>query len=109
MSCLKDLIYERYNEYFNVLSDNKKRAIITFDSNDLSIVVDKVAKKMLIQVPLTKKHSFEYHEDWLLVDGERVESDMYWVEFGCQIIEYQGNAPKAIADIMGKIRHSFKI
>lgn len=109
MSCLKEIIYERYNEYFNVLSDNKKRAILTFDGNDLSVVVDKVEKKILIQVPLTKAHGFEYHGDWLLVDGERIESDMYWVEFGCQIIEYQGDASKVIASIMGEIKHSFKI
>lgn len=109
MNCLKNLIYERYNEDFNVLSENQNRAIIVFDNCDLTVVVEKIVKKLLILVPFSKAHTFEYHADWLLVDGERINSDMFWLEFGSQVIEYQGDAPMAITDIMDKIKAEFKI
>lgn len=109
MSCLKDLIYERYNEDFNVLSENGNRAIVVFDNSDLSVVVDKLKTKVLILIPLSCIHSFEYHQDWLLVDGERIDSNMFWQEYGSQIIEYQGDAPIAISCIVDKIKAEFKI
>ena len=109
MNCLKSLIYERFNEDFNVLSENQNRAIIVFDNSDISVVINKQEKQVLILVPLSKAHTFEYHADWLLVDGERIDSDVFWQEFGNQVIEFQGDAPIAISCIMDKIKAEFNI
>lgn len=49
MSCskIKNYLYERFNEDFNVLSENENRVIITFDDNDLSVLVNKMENKLL--------------------------------------------------------------
>lgn len=98
MSCskIKNYLYERYNEDYNVLSENENRVIITFDDSDLSVLVNKKENKMFILVPLTKMHSFEFHPNWLSVDGERINSNLFWQECGNQVIEYQGDAHIAI-------------
>nr|DAL20975.1 MAG TPA_asm: RNA binding protein [Caudoviricetes sp.] len=95
MSCssIKNYLFERYNEDYNVLSENENRVIITFDDTDLSVLVNKKENKLFVLVPLTKMHSFEYYPDWILVDGERINSTLFWKECGCQVIEYQGDAP----------------
>lgn len=79
MSCskIKNYLYERFNEDFNVLSENENRVIITFDDNDLSVLVNKMENKLFILVPLTNMHSFEHHPDWILVDGERINSNFF--------------------------------
>ena len=50
MSCskIKNYLYERFNEDFNVLSENENRVIITFDDNDLSVLVNKMENKLFI-------------------------------------------------------------
>ena len=98
MSCskIKNYLYERFNEDFNVLSENENRVIITFDDNDLSVLVNKMENKLFILVPLTKMHSFEFHPNWLLVDGERINSNLFWQECGNQVIEYQVDTPISI-------------
>ena len=98
MSCskIKNYLYERFNEDFNVLSENENRVIITFDDNDLSVLVNKMKNKLFILVPLTKMHSFEYHSDWISIDGERINSNLFWKECGNQVIEYQCDAPISI-------------
>lgn len=98
MSCskIKNYLYERYNEDYNVLSENENRVIITFDDTDLSVLVDKKENKLFVLVPLTKMHSFEYYPDWILVDGERINSNLFWKECGNQVIEFQGDSPMAI-------------
>ena len=94
MSCskIKNYLYERFNEDFNVISENENRVIITFDDNDLSVLVNKMKNKLFILVPLTKMHSFEYHSDWISIDGERINSNLFWKECGNQVIEYQGDS-----------------
>lgn len=110
MSCskIKNYLYERFNEDFNVLSENENRVIITFDDNDLSVLVNKMESKLFILVPLTNMHSFEHHPDWILVDGERINSNLFWKECGNQVIEYQGDAPIAIKqDTIERIVNDF--
>ena len=50
MSCssIKNYLFERYNEDYNVLSENENRVIITFDDSDLSVLVNKKENKMFI-------------------------------------------------------------
>ena len=55
-----------------------------------------LANTGFILVPLTKMHSFEFHPNWLLVDEERINSNIFWQECGNQVIEYQGDAPISI-------------
>lgn len=96
MKELKEQIFERYNEDYNVLSENEKRAIITFDYSDICILVDKKGRKVYFLVPLSREHEFEYHGDCLVIDGKRVKSNMYWREYCNQVVEYQGDAPNPL-------------
>lgn len=62
MSCssIKNYLFERYNEDYNVLSENENQVIITFDDSDLSVLVNKKENNMFILVPLTKMHSLSF-------------------------------------------------
>ena len=103
MRCLKKHINVRGNMEYNVLNENTSRAIIAFDDNDLMVLVDKLKRKAYILVPLTKNHTFERFDDCVFVDGERIACDMYWPDWGCQVLEYQGTAPKSITGAVVKI------
>ena len=48
MSCssIKNYLFERYNEDYNVLSENENQVIITFDDSDLSVLVNKKENNM---------------------------------------------------------------
>lgn len=87
---IKDLIYVRYNESFNVLVENNKVTLITVDGCDISIMLDKQKDKVFILVPLLQAHTIICHNDHLSIDGFDVKSDNYWRENGNQVIEYQG-------------------
>jgi hypothetical protein len=88
---------------YRVLRQSKDTILYWIKSSDLSILADKSNKKIFILVPLTSKHHFEFHSDWLLVDGERYETDMYWRECGNQVIECQGRIPCKLQEIVCNI------
>lgn len=58
MKELKEQVFERYNEDYNVLSENEKRAIVNFDYSDICVLVDKKERKAYFLVPLSKGHKF---------------------------------------------------
>lgn len=96
MKELKEHIFERCNEDYNVLSENEERCIITFDASDICVLVDKLEKKLYFLIPLTRKHTFCYNPDSLYIDGKLIKSDIYWVEFENQVVEYQGDVPNTL-------------
>lgn len=96
MKELKEQIFERYNEDYNVLSENEKRAIVTFDYSDICVLVDKKERKAYFLVPLSKEHKFEYIGDCLIIDGKSMKSNMYWREYCNQVVEYQGDVPSPL-------------
>lgn len=98
MKELKNQIFERYNDDYNVLSENEKRTIVTFDYSDISVLVNKDKKKLYFLVPLSKGHKFEYHDDFLCVDGKPIKSTLYWKEYCNQVIEYQGDVPSPLKE-----------
>lgn len=104
MKELKEQIFERYNKDYNVLSENEKRAIVTFDYSDICVLVDKKARKVYFLVPLSKAHKFEYYGDCLVIDGKSMKSNMYWREYCNQVVEYQGDAPSPLTkSVLNKI------
>lgn len=58
MKELKEQVFERYNEDYNVLSENEKRAIVNFDYSDICVLVDKKERKAYFLIPLSKGHKF---------------------------------------------------
>ena len=96
MKELKEQIFERYNKDYNVLSENEKRAIVTFDYSDICVLVDKKARKVYFLVPLSKEHKFGFRGDSLVIDGKSMKSNMYWREYCNQVVEYQGDAPSPL-------------
>lgn len=108
MKELKRQLFERFNEDYNVLSENDNRVIITFDYSDICVLVSKEKKKLYFLVPLTKAHKFDYHPDSLHVDGKLIHSDMFCIEYSNQVIEYQGDVPNPLKDeIINKIYVNF--
>lgn len=108
MKELKKQLFERFNEDYNVLSENDNRAIITFDYSDICVLVSKNEKKLFFLVPLTKAHKFDYHPDSLHVDGKLIRSNMFWIEYSNQVIEYQGDVPTPLKeDVINKIYVNF--
>ena len=88
---------------YRVLRQSKDTILYWIKDSDLSILANKRNRKVFILVPLTSNHHFEFHADWLLVDGERYETDMYWRECGNQVIECQGCVPYDLQEIMREI------
>lgn len=88
---------------YRVLRQSKDAILYWIKGSDLSILDNKRNRKVFILVPLTSKHHFEFHADWLLVDGERYETDMYWRECGNQVIECQGRVPYSLQWIIHNI------
>lgn len=108
MKELKRQLFERFNEDYNVLSENDKRAIITFDYSDICVLVSKEVKKLYFLVPLTKAHKFDYHPESLHIDGKLIRSDMFWIEYSNQVIEYQRDVPNPLkGETINKIYVNF--
>lgn len=108
MNKLKEQLFERYNEDYNVLSENEKRTIVTFDGSDICVLVDKDEKKLYFLVPFNRNHTFEYYPDHIKVDGQVIRSDMFWVDYCNQVIEYQGDVPKVLKEeVINKIFVNF--
>lgn len=81
-----DVLYIRHDDKTGVLSENEKRVVLQIINTDLTIVHDKRKDMTYLLVPLTKSHAFEYHGDWLMVDGKRFDSCYYFRKDGAQWI-----------------------
>ena len=108
MKELKEQIFERFNDDYNVLCENEERAVITFDDSDISVLANKDEKKLYFLVPLTSAHKFKYLEGGLCVDGKMIKSTMYWRDYCNQVIEYQGDVPSPLKErVIDKINVNF--
>ena len=86
---IKDLLYKSYNDKFGVLSDNERETISHVLGTDLSLVLNKENMVVYLLVPLTRNHKFECKGDYIIVDGKRFDSDIFFRKDGCQWIEMQ--------------------
>lgn len=85
-----DLVYIRHNEKIGVVSDSARETISELIGTDLTLVLDKKDMVVYLLVPLTKNHKFECKGDYIIVDGKRFDSDIFFRKDGCQWIQLQG-------------------
>ena len=86
---LMDALYVSYDDKFGVLSDDKDNTISHILGTDLTLVLDKKDMAVYLLVPLTRNHKFECKGDYIIVDGKRFDSDIYFRKDGCQWIQMQ--------------------
>ena len=84
---LMDNLYVRYDDKFGVLSDDKDNTISHILGTDLTLVLDKKDMAVYLLVPLTRNHNFECKGNYIIVDGKRFDSDIYFRKDGAQWIE----------------------
>lgn len=86
---LMDNLYVRYDDKFGVLSDDKDNTISHILGTDLTLVLNKENMEVYLLVPLTRNHKYEYKGNYIIVDGKRFDSDIYFRNDGCQWIQMQ--------------------
>ena len=86
---IKDLLYKSYNDKFGVMSDNERETISQVLCTDLTLVLNKENMVVYLLVPLTRNHKFECRGNYIIVDGKRFDSDIFFRKNGCQWIQMQ--------------------
>lgn len=86
---LMDALYVSYNDKFGVLSDNERETISHVLGTDLTLVLNKENMEVYLLVPLTRNHNFECKGNYIIVDGKRFDSDIFFRKDGCQWIQMQ--------------------
>lgn len=84
---LMDALYVSYNDKFGVLDDNKRETISHVLGTDLTLVLNKENMEVYLLVPLTRNHKFECKGNYIIVDGKRFDSDIFFRKYGCQWIQ----------------------
>ena len=88
---LMDNLYVRYDDKFGVLSDDKDNTISHVLGTDLTLVLNKENMAVYLLVPLTRNHKFECKGNYIIVDGKRFDSDIFFRKDACQWIQMQSN------------------
>ena len=94
---LMDALYVRYDEKFGVLSDNERETISHVLGTDLTLVLNKENMVVYLLVPLTRNHMFECKGNYIIVDGKRFDSDIFFRKDGCQWIQMQSEEMLSMA------------
>lgn len=84
---LMSALYVSYNEKIGVLCDSEDNTITRVIGTDLTLVLDKKDMAVYLLVPLTRNHKFECKGSYIIVDGKRFDSDIYFRKDGAQWIE----------------------
>jgi hypothetical protein len=84
---LMDALYVSYDDKFGVLSDDKDNTISHILGTDLTLVLDKKDMAVYLLVPLTRNHNFECKGNYIIVDGKRFDSDIYFRKYACQWVQ----------------------
>lgn len=86
---LKNALYVSCNEKFGVMSDNERETILHILGTDLTLVLNKENMVVYLLVPLTRNHKFDCKGNYIIVDGKRFGSDIFFRKNGCQWIQMQ--------------------
>lgn len=86
---LMDALYVSYDDKFGVLSDDERETISHILGTDLTLVLNKKNMVVYLLVPLTRNHKFECKGNYIIVDGKRFDSDIFFRKDGCQWIQMQ--------------------
>ena len=84
---LMSALYVSYNEKVGVLCDDEDNTISIVLGTDLTLVLDKKDMAVYLLVPLTKAHKFECKGSYIIVDGKRFDSDIFFRKDVCQWIQ----------------------
>lgn len=84
---LMSALYVSYNEKIGVLCDSEDNTITRVIGTDLTLVLDKKDMAVYLLVPLTRNHKFECKGSYIIVDGKRLDSDIFFRKDGAQWIE----------------------
>ena len=84
---LMSALYVSYNEKIGVLCDSEDNTITRVIGTDLTLVLDKKDMAVYLLVPLTRNHKFECKGSYIIVDGKRFDSDIFFRKDGAQWIE----------------------
>lgn len=84
---LMSALYVSYNEKIGVLCDSEDNTITRVIGTDLTMVLDKKDMAVYLLVPLTRNHKFECKGSYIIVDGKRFDSDIFFRKDGAQWIE----------------------
>ena len=84
---LMSALYVSYNEKVGVLCDDEDNTISIVLGTDLTLVLDKKDMAVYLLVPLTRNHKFECKGSYIIVDGKRFDSDIFFRKDGAQWIE----------------------
>ncbi len=84
---LMSALYVSYNDKFGVLSDNERETISHVLGTDLTLVLNKENMVVYLLVPLTRNHKLEYKGNYIIVDGKRFDSDIFFRKDACQWIQ----------------------
>ena len=86
---LMNALYVSCNEKFGVMSDNERETISHILGTDLTLVLNKENMVVYLLVPLTRNHKFDCKGNYIIVDGKRFDSDIFFRKDACQWIEMQ--------------------
>ena len=84
---LKDVLYVEHDGKIGVLSSDGRKVVSQVIGTDLTLVYDKNEGNTYILIPLTRNHKFECKGSYIIVDGKRFDSDIFFRKDGAQWIE----------------------
>lgn len=84
---LKDALYVEHDGKIGVLSSDGRKVVSQVIGTDLTLVYDKKEGNTYLLIPLTRNHKFECKGNYIIVDGKRFDSDIFFRKDGAQWIE----------------------
>lgn len=82
-----NVLYIEHTDKTGVLKDDKNERVSVVRGTDKTLVERKREGKTYLLVPLTKNHTFVCKGDSIVVDGEHIESKIFFRKDACQWIE----------------------
>lgn len=86
---LMDALYVEHDGRIGVLSSDGRKVVSQIIGTDLTLVYDKNEGNTYLLIPLTRNHKFECKGSYIIVDGKRFDSDIFFRKNGCQWIQMQ--------------------
>lgn len=84
---LKDVLYVEHDGKIGVLSSDGRKVVSQVIGTDLTLVYDKKEGNTYLLIPLTRNHKFECKGNYIIVDGKRFDSYIFFRKDGAQWIE----------------------
>ena len=86
---LMNALYVEHDGKIGVLSSDEHKVVSQVIGTDLTLVYDKKEGNTYLLIPLTRNHKFECKGNYIIVDGKRFDSDIFFRKYGCQWIQMQ--------------------